>query len=159
MREEKITKVKKNEVFSAMAEKRYMRFIMLMISGVLMGLTLVITKIGAVQWFAFIPLGIVLFTVCGNKKYRLRSLYGYGVFFFMCFGCVIFHWFVNLYPLDFIDGMTKGAAIAVVIAGCVGLSLLQALFGGLLFVLSAVVCRTELCKRYKLQIYRSSSHN
>lgn len=132
--------------------KRSMRFLMLAISGVLTGLCLVISKIGFLEWLTLIPCALFLLTLASDSKngLRLRALYGYGVFFFMAFYLVNFHWFINLYPLEFIDGMTKGSAIAVVLVAWIGLSLLQAVQGGLLFVTSGLLFRTELCKRFPI---------
>ena len=109
--------------FDSVYEKKYLRFVSLFLSGVLTGLTLVFPEIGFVEWVTLIPVGIFLLKIASDRRYRMRSLYGYGVFFFLCFGCTIFHWFVNMYPLEFIPEMSRGAALAVVLAGCVGLSL------------------------------------
>lgn len=127
-----------------MTDRRYKKFLLLFISAVLTGLTLVFPKIGLLEWLTLIPVGIFLLSEAPKDGYRLRAMYGYGFFFFLCFYVVVFHWFVNLYPLDFIEGMTRPAAIAVVLAGCVGLSAFQALFGGLVFVLARLLFRTRL---------------
>ncbi len=132
--------------------KRSLRFLMLAVSGVLTGLCLVISKIGFLEWLTLVPCALFLLLLASDSKngLRLRALYGYGVFFFMAFYLVNFHWFINLYPLEFIDGMTKGAAIAVVLVAWIGLSLFQAVQGGLVFVFSGVLLRTALCKRFPL---------
>lgn len=132
--------------------KRSMRFLMLAVSGLLTGLCLVISKIGLLEWLTLVPCTLFLLTLTKDSKngLRLRALYGYGVFFFMAFYLVNFHWFINLYPLEFIDGMTKGAAIAVVLVAWIGLSLFQAAQGGLVFVASGLLFRTELCKRFPI---------
>lgn len=139
---------------SAFAEKkrRVLRFLMLAQSGLLTGLCLVISKIGFFEWITLVPCALFLLALGGNenRKMRYRVLYGYGVFFFMTFYIVNFHWFANLYPLDFIDGMTKGAALCVVIAAWIGLSLFQAVQGGLVFVLAGVVFRSSLCRRFAI---------
>ncbi|MBE6547063.1 MAG: apolipoprotein N-acyltransferase [Ruminococcaceae bacterium] len=130
-----------------LTEKRYMRFLLLALGGVLTGLTLVFPAVGFFQWLTLIPVGLFLLEHAVRPTVRLRSLYGYGLFFFLCYYIVVFHWFVNLYPLDFIDGMTKGAALSVVLVAWLGLSLLQALFGGLLFVAAGLVFRSSLSRR------------
>ncbi len=129
-------------------QKRYFRFCLLLASAVLTGLTLIFPKAGFLEWLTLIPAGIFLLSYASDEKVRLRHLYCYGFFFFMCYYLVTFHWFVNLYPLDFIDGMTRGAALAVVLAGWIGLSLLQSIGGGFVFVLAGLVFRSRLCLRF-----------
>ncbi len=127
-------------------DKKYKRFLFLAAGGILTGLTLVFPVLGFAEWLTLVPVGIFLLTLCDDEKLRKRGTYGYGFFFFMCYYAVVFHWFINLYPLDFIDGMTTWAAVVVVLAGCLGLSALQALFGGLLFLCVRIICRTKLMR-------------
>ncbi len=130
--------------------KRYIRFIMLALGGGLTGLTLALPEIGIIEWISLIPSALVLINICADERVRYRSLYGYGFFFFMCFYLVNFHWFINLYPLDFVDGMTKPAALAVVCAGWFGLSALQASVGGLVFVLFGAGVRCDKVRRFPI---------
>ncbi len=131
-------------------EKKRFRFLLLGASGLLTGLTLVFPTIGFLEWLTLIPAGVFLLEVAADPSVKLRRLYGYGLFFFYCYYLTVFHWFVHLYPLNFIDGMTKGAAVAVVLVAWLGLSLLQALFGGFAFVFSALLLRRGLAKRIPL---------
>ena len=119
---------------------------MLGLGGALTGLTLVFPEIGFVEWLTLAPVGVFLLCEADSDKRRAASMYGYGFFFFMCFYAVVFHWFINLYPLEFIDGMTTWAAVAVVLAGCLGLSALQAFFGGFAFVIIRLLFRTRIFK-------------
>lgn len=128
-----------------LTDKKSYRFLLLASGGLLTGLTLICPILGPLEWLSLIPVGLFLLTLAADPALRLRKLYGYGVFFFMSFYLVNFHWFVNLYPLDFIDGMTKGAALAVVLVAWIGLSLLQSLMGGLLFVVIGMIFRARLC--------------
>ena len=125
-----------------MTDKKYKRFLLLAVSGLLTGLTVIVPQLGFLEWITLVPAALFLLLEASDPERKLRSLYGYGLFFFLVFYMVGFHWFVSLYPLDFIDGMTPAAALAVVLAGCVGLSFLQALFGGFLFV---ALCQDFLC--------------
>ena len=129
---------------NALKQTRIFRFLCLGVSAVLTGLVLCFPKLWLLEWLCMIPVCATLLTAASDREVRLRTLYGYGVFYFFCFGVTIFHWFVNLYPLSFIDGMTKGAALAVVFAGWLGLSLLQASMGGLVFVLAGLLFRSRL---------------
>ena len=137
-----------SELFENKIGKRASRFLLLALGAVLTGITLVCPKLGIIEWVTMIPAALTLISICSDGRVRRRGLYGYGFFYFMCFYLVNYHWFINLYPLDFIDGMTKGAAVAVVLAGWVGLSLLQSLTGGLVFVLFGECVRGTVTKRF-----------
>ena len=136
------------DIASAEKYRRSLRFLMLALSGILTGLCLVITKIGFLEWLTLVPCALFLLMLGSKEGLRYRALYGHGVFFFASFYIVNFHWFVNLYPLDFIDGMTKGAALCVVIAAWIGLSLFQAVQGGLVFLLTGIIFRSTVCSRF-----------
>ncbi|MBQ9782981.1 MAG: apolipoprotein N-acyltransferase [Clostridia bacterium] len=131
-----------------LTEKRYWRFLLLAVGALLTGLTVVFPTVGFLEWISLIPVGVFLLSYAPDPTVRLRTLYGWGLFFFYGYYLVTFHWFVNLYPLDFIDGMTKGAAIAVVLVAWLGLSLFQALMGGLVFVGAGLLFRTGLSSRF-----------
>ena len=127
------------------------RIVLLIFSGLLTGLTLVFTKLGFLEWITMIPAGIILLVRASDREVRLRSLYSDGFLFFYSYYLVCYHWFVNLYPLEFIDGMTKGGALAVVILAWFGLSLLQALMGGCVFLLAGLLFRCNLSQKFPLQ--------
>lgn len=133
-------------------EKRWVRYLLLAISGILTGLTLTFPVLGFLEWLTLIPFGLFLLDYAMRSQVRLRALYGYGLFFFFCYYLVVYHWFINLYPLDFIDGMTKGAALCVVGVSWFGLSLLQALMAGVTFIAMGLLFRTPLAR--KLPILR-----
>ena len=130
-------------------DKRWKRFLLLALSAILTGLTVVFPQIGLLAWISLIPAGIVIFDVIASDGIRTRGVYGYGFFFFACYFAVIFHWFVDMYPLDFIDGMTPMAAIFVCLAGCVGLACFQAAIGGFAFVLIRALFRTRVLTRFR----------
>lgn len=131
-----------------LTERKSMRHLLLLAGGVLTGLTLIFPSLGFLEWLTLVPVGIFLLEVASDPAVRLRRLYGYGLFFFYCFYLTTFHWFVNLYPLDFIDGMTRGGALAVVLVSWLGLSLLQALMGGVSFIVIGALFRGRLSARY-----------
>ena len=133
-------------------EKRYVRFLLLAAGAMLTALTLVCTTLGIFEWITLIPSAVAAIAIAKDERVRGRGLYGYGFFFFFCFYVVNYHWFVNLYPLDFVDGMTKPAAICVVLAGCVGLSAFQAVFGGLVFLLFGALVRSPITEKFKVLI-------
>ena len=138
-----------SDIAGKIAYKRIRAFL-LILGGLLTGLTLVFTKIGFLAWITMIPAAIVLLVRASDREVRLRSLYLDGFLFFYSYYLVCYHWFVNLYPLEFIDGMTKGSALAVVIVAWFGLALLQALMGGCVFVLAGILFRCDLSQRFPL---------
>ena len=131
-------------------KNRKLSLLLLAASAFLTGLTLVIPAVGFLEWLTLVPACLFLFRFAADEGIRLRTLYRFGFFFFYCYYLTTFHWFLNLYPLDFVDGMTKGGALVVVLAAWLGLSLVQTLFGGLLFVLCGVIFRTRLVRRLSL---------
>ena len=135
-----------------MLEKRYVRFLLLAVGGMLTGLTLVAPSIGIIEWVSLIPAAMAAISIVGDKRVRARGLYGYGFFFFFCFYLINYHWFVNLYPLDFVHGMTKPAAVCVILAGCVGLSAFQAFFGGFAILIFGALARARITEKYKVLI-------
>lgn len=138
-----------SDIAGKIAYKRIRAFL-LILGGLLTGLTLVFTKIGFLAWITMIPAAIVLLVRASDREVRFRSLYLDGFLFFYSYYLVCYHWFVNLYPLEFIDGMTKGGALAVVIVAWFGLALLQALMGGCVFVLTGILFRCDLSQRFPL---------
>ncbi len=127
--------------------KRWVRFLLLFIGAVLTGLTMTVPSIGFIEWITLIPAAVAMINIAKDRKVRGRGLYGYGFFFFFCYYLVNFYWFIELYPLSFIDGMTKGAALAVVLAGWLGLSLFQSVGGGLVLLLLGGVVRTRATEK------------
>ncbi len=131
-------------------KRKWLRLALLGTSGFLTGLTLVFPALGVLEWLTLVPACLFLFAVASDDTVRLRTLYGYGCFFFYCYYLTVFHWFLNLYPLEFIDGMSKLGALAVVLVAWLGLSLLQTLFGGLVFVFCGILFRSRVARRFSL---------
>lgn len=128
---------------------RGVRFALLGLGGALTALTVAVPQLGMAQWITLIPAALAIIGLMSSDTIRLRTAYGYGLYFFMCYYCVIYHWFVTLYPLEF-TGMGPGAAVVVVLAGWFGLSLLQALCGGLVFVALVALGKTRAVKSIPL---------
>ena len=70
--------------FEALGEKGT-RLLLLAISGILTAFTLVNSRLGILQWVTMIPLGLALISMASDVNIKLRRLYKYGLFFFMCF--------------------------------------------------------------------------
>ncbi len=118
-------------------------------SAALTGLTLVFPKLGFLEWFSMIPMLAVVFSEFEKTDMTAKRCYWHGFGAVYAYYFVVYHWFVYLYPMDFV-GLSKGASIAVVLAGWLGLSLLQALPGGLIFFAFRKLCGTDLLKRHPI---------
>ncbi len=110
------------------------------LGGILTGLTLVLPEIGFLQWTTTVPAFYALIKLAENEEIKLRRIYGFGFAYFMGYYVVTFHWFWYMYPLEF-TGMGKAAALAVVLAGNVGLALLQTVGSALVFPIAAYLLR------------------
>ena len=151
----KDTKETKNKTFSGICEKgkeivQKKPRIFLLISGILAGLTLLFPVLGFLEWIVLIPAGIAVLLRASDKKIKLKTLYVDGVILFYSLYATCFHWFVALYPLEFIPGMSKFGAVVVVILGWFGLSLLQALISGFALVIIGVIFRSRVCEKAEI---------
>ena len=118
--------------------------------GALACIPVVFPKLGFFQWVAIVMGAAVILRRAQNEEIRYRKMYGIGFLYFMGFYLTAFHWFLALYPLSFIDGMTKGAAAVVVAFAWIGLSLLQTSVSAFAPVLIALLSRRGLCKRFRM---------
>ena len=126
------------------------RFPLLFLFGALAALPVSFTQVSALAFVAFIPTLLFLFSELRSPTLprKARTYYGYGLLFCMGYFMVTFHWFISLYPLDFVGGMTPVLAILVIVAACVGLPLLQSLGFAVLFYLLAWLSRTLIVRRH-----------
>ena len=111
--------------------------------------TLVLPQIGFLEWVTLVPMIVGAFWLCDREPLRWRTCYGvsFATVFFYYF--ILYHWFVYLYPLDFV-GLDKAASLVVVLAGWLGLSLLQAIPGGLILPLFRVICKSRAARRFPI---------
>lgn len=99
-----------------------------------------------VAWIITAPAMYLLMTRDTSKS--LKSVYRDGIVFFMGYGTAMFHWFIYLYPLEF-TGMTKPAAVAVVLVAWIGLPLLQSLILAFQFVIFIRMKRMDFISSHK----------
>lgn len=123
--------------------------IYILLSGLLLGFTVIFAKIGFLAFVAMIPLAMMLYRRAGAEKYRMRKAYLDGFIFYMSFDIVIFHWFTYFYPLEF-AGLTKGEAIVVIALAWIGLSALQSVFSAFVFLLISRFVKTALYKNHPI---------
>ncbi|MBR3863227.1 MAG: apolipoprotein N-acyltransferase [Clostridia bacterium] len=125
--------------------KKHM-WLLMPLSGILMGLCLAFPTIGFLEWVAMIPALLFFFVVARDKSVRYRRLYLYGFCYFFFFYLTSLHWFLNLYPMDFL-GVSRGEAVLLVGVCWVGLTLLQTVFAALVLPLFGFLCRTAVIER------------
>ena len=123
--------------------------IYILLSGLLLGFTVIFAEIGLVAFVAMLPLALMLYKRADGEKYRMRKAYLDGFIFYMSFDIVIFHWFTYFYPLEF-AGLTNGQAIGVIALAWIGLSALQSVFSAFVFVLISRFIKTEFCKKHPI---------
>ena len=87
-----------------------------------------------------IPALLFLFDKGEREVGRYRRWYWWGVLYFYPFYVTVFHWFCNLYPMEFM-GVTRVEAVLLVALCWFGLSLLQTIFSALIFPLFAWLSR------------------
>lgn len=119
----------------------------LILGAALSAIPLIYPQIGLLQWVMMIPLFIGVYRFFETENHSLRRAYGYGFLTVYVFYFVIYHWFVNLYPLDFV-GMDNKSSLVVIAAGWLGLPLLQAIMGGFVFLLFSILQRLGVVKRF-----------
>jgi len=117
--------------------------------AVLASLPVIFPSLGILQWLAMIPMLIGVYRLFDGGQCSLWRAYRYGFLTVYVYYFMIYHWFVNLYPLDFV-GLDAGASLVVVLAGWLGLSLLQAILGGFVFLLYALIQKSGLFERIAL---------
>lgn len=122
---------------------------MLALGAVATALMLVFPQIGFLEWFTMIPLVWAAIRLCEDDRTSLGSAFRSGFLTAFCFYFVLYHWLVNLYPLDFI-GMNNAASIAVIAAGWLGLPVLNGIAGGFAFLLFCAMHRSGIFKRIPL---------
>ena len=109
-------------------EKRWLRVLLLIAGGAAGSLPLIFTELGMLSWIAMVPAFTVIVTLAREPEVSLRRMYGNTFIFFFTFYSAGFHWFIAMYPLDFVGGMSKLEALMVVIVATFGLGALQASF-------------------------------
>ena len=129
-----------------------LKYAFLAMGGFLTAFTLMIPAIGFLEWVTLVPAAIIFILTARDGDVKYKKMYFYGFVYYMSFGLSIFHWFINLYPLSFIDGMTDFEAAVVVAAGWIGLSLLQAVFAAFMPVLLALILRKSIIAKHKMAI-------
>ena len=126
-------------------DNKWVRAAFLAVGAVLSALTVCFPVLGALEWVSLIPMMLVLYHLAEEGISYKKAYFG-GLFFFELFLAVGYHWFFYMYPLEFL-GVSKFAALIVVLLGCFGLAFLHAIPCALLFPLFLVAARGKTGKR------------
>lgn len=122
-------------------------------AGAIAALPVCFSQLSMLAFFSFIPLLCLLFSeMADTARFRPRHYYATGLIITVPYFMVIFHWFVCLWPLDFVSGMTPAMAAVVIIAACIGLPLLQGLGFSFLFWILCHLSRSKAVRRAPLSL-------
>ena len=132
-----------------MLDKKRYRWPLLSALGVIASLPVSVPALSALAFVLMIPALFLFFGtwIGAERKRSFGRDYLDGVFFLFGFFLVTFHWLAYLWPLDFVDGMTRAGAFGVIAVGCLGLPLLQAAGFAFLFPILSRAARTRTVHR------------
>ena len=91
-----------------------LKYIFLALGAFLTALTLMIPAIGFLEWVTLVPSAIIFILTAKDESVKYKKMYLYGFVYYMSFYLSVFHWFINLYPLSFIDGIELDASKALI---------------------------------------------
>ena len=116
-------------------------WLLLPAGGILTGFCLLFPKIiGCLGWLSMVPALLFVLDRAERREGSLRRWYLWGFLYFYPFYITVFHWFCNLYPMEFM-GVNRIEAVLLVMLCWFGLSLLQTIFSALIFPLFAWLSR------------------
>jgi apolipoprotein N-acyltransferase len=126
------------------------RFIYLSASGLLSGICITFPSVlGAIlEWLAFIPSALVLYSALKHGS-KPKSFFWGSFWLVYSQHLIVYHWFASFYPLEF-TGMSKVAAAGVVVIAIFGLSLLAAVFGGLVGLFLFPAANSSVARKYPI---------
>lgn len=93
------------------------------LSAVATGLVVSYLLPSAFEFVSLIPFMFVLLSRAGGEKWLRRGL-RLGFLYFYVYYLTVWHWFLQMYPLEF-TGISRPAALAVVVVAWLGLPLFQ----------------------------------
>ena len=109
-------------------KKRFL-FLKLGLLGVIYALPYVFPALFVISWVGLVPL--IYFAIEHLGELTKKKAYLCGLGFGLGYYLVMYHWFINFYPMEF-AGVTKQMAAALVVVCWFGLALVQALeFGAI----------------------------
>lgn len=126
---------------------KILKYLLLVLGGVMTAVTVMAPSIGFLEWITMIPAAIAIIILATSDEVKYKKMYLYGFIYYMSFYLSIFHWFINLYPLSFIDGMSEFDAMIIVLVAWIGLSLLQSVFAAFSIPLLTFIARRPVVRK------------
>ncbi len=135
-----------------MLDNKRFRLPILLVLGMIASLPVSFSSLSALAFVLMIPALFLFFGTWMQAEQKRSFLTEYldGFVFLFGFFIVTFHWLLYLWPLDFVDGMTRAGAFGVIAAGCLGLPLLQAAGFAFLFPILSRAARTRTVRRFPI---------
>ncbi len=127
---------------------RKLRIPLTLFSGVLLGLTLLFPKIGALEWVALVPFAAVMYTLVNDKSVRLWKFLLYGGLFSGAFYVTIYYWLLYMHT-ELEKSNSELGAWALATFMWLGLSFIYTVFGSLAVLAFAAISRTRLVQNIK----------
>ena len=127
-----------------------LRFLYLTVTGILSGICITFpTVFGAIlEWISFIPAALAFYSAV-ESEIKPKSFFRGSFWLIYSQHLIVYHWFASFYPLEF-TGMSKLAAAGVVVVAILGLSLLAAIFGGIIGLVLLLASKSALAKKYPI---------
>ena len=100
--------------------------------------------------FSGIPALWLLFYELEDTRRSIWFFLRRGFLFSLGYYLGVYHWFLYLYPLDFIENLTNGQALGVVLFAWIGLSLVATLCFSFIHFNVALLAKTNTVKRHPL---------
>ena len=127
-----------------------LRFLYLTVTGILSGICITFpTVFGAIlEWISFIPAALAFYSAV-ESEIKPKSFFRGSFWLIYSQHLIVYHWFASFYPLEF-TGMSKLAAAGVVVVAILGLSLLAAIFGGIIGLVLLLASKSALAKKYTI---------
>ena len=115
-------------------KKSLLTYLLYAFCGALCAVPYVKGELWVLSWIAFVPVLICELIREKDSKHPYLKAWKRGFCFFYFYGLVLFHWFIELYPLDF-AGFDPITAVAVVLLAWLGIPLLQSITSSFVIVL------------------------
>lgn len=124
-------------------------WLLLALGGFLTGLAVMFSAIGFLAFFSMIPSLIFLLLAVRDPARRYRRFFLYGFIYYYAYYLTIYHWFLDLYPMDFL-GVGAGEAVVLIAFCWFGLALLQTLLSMSVFPLFAFLTRRSVLRERRV---------
>lgn len=117
------------------------------LSAVVMALCVMFTELAVLEWVALVPAAVCLYKA-SEWGVTAKCAYLVGLGFFCAYYLMLFHWFLFMYPMDFL-GLSNFESVVVVAFAWLALSFIQAAFSALAPLVFAAASKSPIVKEKK----------